>query len=97
MRWSLKIATVAGIPIRIHVTFLLLVAWVAYANYVEDPDPHAVGRAVLLLLVVFGSIVLHELSHSFTARLFGVGTRRGDGEEDSRSSPREPAASGTVR
>jgi Zn-dependent protease len=75
MRWSLQIARLAGIPIRVHVTFLFLVAWVAYATYVQDPDLNAVGSAVLFLLAVFGLIVMHELSHSLTARLFGIGTR----------------------
>jgi Zn-dependent protease len=75
MRWSLQVARLSGIPIRIHITFLFLIAWVAYVHYIENPDLHAVAWGVLLLLVVFGIIVLHELSHSFTARLFGIGTR----------------------
>ncbi len=33
MKWSLKIARVAGIDIQIHATFLLILGWVAFSYY----------------------------------------------------------------
>lgn len=74
-RWSFQVATLAGIPVRIHATFLLLVAWVAFVHYQHDPQLRSVGLGVAFLLAVFGLVVLHELSHSLTARAFGIGTR----------------------
>lgn len=73
--WAFQVARVAGIPVRIHATFLLLVAWVALIHYQQDPHLHSVGLGVAFLLTVFGLVVLHELSHALVARLFGVGTR----------------------
>ena len=33
MSWSITIAKVAGSEIRIHVTFLILLAWIGLAEY----------------------------------------------------------------
>jgi Zn-dependent protease len=32
MSWSFRVARIAGIEIRIHVTFFLLLAWIAWAH-----------------------------------------------------------------
>lgn len=74
MRWTLRLGRVAGIPIQVHATFLLLVAWVAWIYWRIDPTITSVRDGVVFLLVVFGIVVLHELSHALTARAFGVGT-----------------------
>lgn len=75
MRWSLEVARLAGIPLRIHATFLLVVAWVAWVQWRQEPNASSVALAVLFLLAVFAVVVIHELSHALTARLFGIGTR----------------------
>lgn len=69
--WSFRIASVSGIPVRIHVTFLLLVVW---AIVVAQSSPEGMRLAVLLPFV-FLSVVLHELGHALTAKQFGIGTR----------------------
>ncbi len=69
--WSFRIATVSGIPVRIHITFFLLVAWVIFA---AQSSPEGMTLAILLPFV-FLSVILHELGHALTARRFGVGTR----------------------
>ena len=33
MRWSVRIARVAGTEVRIHITFLLFVAWIGFSYY----------------------------------------------------------------
>ena len=35
MGWSIPIFRVAGIQLRIHVTFLLLIAWLAFGYYAQ--------------------------------------------------------------
>lgn len=75
MRWRIKIIQVAGIDIFIHVTFLLLVGWFAFATYFETQDPMRVLQTVLILVTLFGIIVLHELGHALTARRYGIRTQ----------------------
>jgi Zn-dependent protease/CBS domain-containing protein len=73
MKWSWRIGRIAGIDLNLHATFLVLLAWIAYANYQRGPA--AVAEAVVYTLTVFATIVLHELGHAFTARRFGISTR----------------------
>ena len=75
MAWSVRAGSVAGIPIRIHATFLLLIAWVAMTYMVSGADSMATLAGVLLVCVVFVAIVIHELAHALVARSFGVKTR----------------------
>lgn len=75
MRWAWKVGRIAGIDIRIHVTFLALLAWVAWAHYAADHSVTAAFTGVAFILLVFGVVVLHELGHALVARKFGVSTR----------------------
>lgn len=73
MRWSFAIGVIAGTQIRIHVTFLLLVGWLAWGAAQADGAAAAVGITVFLL-AVFLCILLHEFGHILMARRFGVRT-----------------------
>ena len=59
MGWSIPILRVAGIQLRIHITFLLLIAWIAFAYYGQGGSYAAVG-GVLFILLLFACVVLHE-------------------------------------
>lgn len=74
MSWSLKLITVRGIPIRVHVSFLLILAWAAYLGFTSSGGYWLRGAALMVLFVVllFACVVLHELGHSLVAQLFGV-------------------------
>jgi Zn-dependent protease/CBS domain-containing protein len=75
MKWSFKIAQVAGIGIFVHWTFFLLLAWVVY-SYVSAGQSGAVAaEGVVFVLAIFACVVLHELGHALTGRHFGVQTR----------------------
>lgn len=69
--WSFQIARALGIPVRVHFTFLLLLAWFAFAAPARGQSPLA---AVFLLLMVFLCVVLHEFGHAAMARKFGIPT-----------------------
>ncbi len=73
MSWSLNIGSVAGTAIRIHVTFLLLLAWIFGVEYIAG-GPQAAWSSLLFILLLFLCVLLHEFGHIFTARAFGVRT-----------------------
>jgi Zn-dependent protease/predicted transcriptional regulator len=75
VRGSLKIATVAGIGIYVHWTFLvLLVLAVNWRMQQGTPLPAALG-VIWLVVALFACVALHELGHALTARAFGYRTR----------------------
>ena len=75
MRWSWKVADVAGIPVRIHVTFLLFLAWLFWAGASHGAGLWRAAQGVLFILAAFGCVVLHEFGHALTGRRYGVVTR----------------------
>lgn len=75
MKWSWKLAKVAGIEIQIHATFLILLIWIGLIYFQIHGNLYAVLQGILFLLAVFGTVVLHELSHALTARVFGIHTK----------------------
>jgi len=87
-RSSITIATVSGIPIRLHVSFLLILPFLALVigNNIETIATmagvttgeiflHPFGLGLILAVLLFVSVVLHELAHSFVARAQGIGIR----------------------
>ena len=74
MKWSWRIGRLAGIELRVHATFLILLGWLALLFY-REAGPAGAARGVVFTLALFASVVLHELGHALTARRFGVGTR----------------------
>ncbi len=75
MGWSWRIGRIAGIDVFVHPTFLILLAWVGLARYLEHHDPAEAIGGVVFILALFGIVILHELGHALTARRFGVRTR----------------------
>jgi Zn-dependent protease len=73
MAWSFKIFTLAGVPVRLHVTFLLLLVWLA-ALFWMRAGPSAAAEGVLFILLLFASVVLHEFGHVLAARRYGIAT-----------------------
>ncbi len=75
MGWTWRIATVAGIPIRVHVTFGLLLVFIFGAHLAGGRDVWKALEAVGLILAIFACVVLHEFGHALAARRYGVKTR----------------------
>ncbi|MDR7667137.1 CBS domain-containing protein [Methanosarcina sp. Z-7115] len=81
MKSSLKIGNVMGIPIKLHITFLLILPIFAYV-FAINPQPFGFegveppitryALSVLTAILLFASILLHELAHSYMARRYGV-------------------------
>lgn len=68
--WSFRLATIEGIPIRVHFTFLLFLGYIAFIGQSR-------GGFIwpLFVLAVFGCVLLHELGHALAAKKYGVNTR----------------------
>ncbi|HUP23897.1 MAG TPA: site-2 protease family protein [Thermoanaerobaculia bacterium] len=75
MKWAWRVGKLAGIDLKIHVTFLLILGWVGLLHWRAEGTTEAVVRGVVFILLLFGCVVLHELGHALTARRFGVKTR----------------------
>lgn len=73
MSWSIPIFRVSGILVRIHVTFLLLLAWLAFSYYTQGGSAAAAGRVGFILLL-FACVLLHEFGHAIAAKAFGINT-----------------------
>jgi len=68
MGWSIKLGKIFGIDIKVHFTFLLIVVWGAF-NYGGSAGP---WYGVLVTLIIFLIVLLHELGHSVAALAFGI-------------------------
>ena len=77
---SLNIGRIIGIPVRIHYTLwlvLLLIAWSLAEGYMPQHYPGlgvttywAIG--IVSAIILFVSVFLHELSHSYIAKKNGL-------------------------
>src|SRR5208337_2315618 len=74
MSWSWKLCRVAGIPIYVHWTFVILIASIVLGYWVESQNLLTALEGGGFILSLFGCVVLHELGHALTARKFGVST-----------------------
>lgn len=73
VKWSFRIATVAGIEVRIHATFVLLLGYYAWMGYLGGHWEGA-QTVVVFMLLLFLCVLLHEFGHAFAARAFGIRT-----------------------
>lgn len=73
-RWihsGIPAGRIQGIPVYLHLSLLLLVLfWVALGLGAPNPA-EALLRSGLMLVVMFCSVLLHELGHCYGARLVG--------------------------
>jgi stage IV sporulation protein FB len=73
MGWSFNIGSIAGTTIRLHVTFLLFLVWIFFANFASG-GAQAAWTSLAFMLLLFACVVAHEFGHIFMARRFGVTT-----------------------
>jgi Zn-dependent protease/predicted transcriptional regulator len=75
MKWSWKLGRFAGIDVRVHATFLILLAWVAFASYQLRGSASDAVNGGVFILAVFASVILHEYGHALMARHYGIPTK----------------------
>jgi Zn-dependent protease/CBS domain-containing protein len=66
MKYSFKIGSVWGIPVELHITFILLLIIVAFFS----------AYYFLLIVCLFFFVTTHELSHSVVARHYNIKVRK---------------------
>ena len=73
MRFSLTLGRLFGTAVRVHATFLLLLALIGGAAWAQG-GPALGLAAVVFISAVFACVVLHEFGHILAARRYGVRT-----------------------
>lgn len=74
MSWSFKLGRFAGVDVRIHITFFLLVAFIGFTGYLNTGTAAGAFDSVLYILALFGCVLLHEYGHVLAARQFNIPT-----------------------
>jgi Zn-dependent protease len=73
--WSIRLFRIRGIKLELHLTFLILWAFFAFAGW-KEAGWAGVFWFSLLLFVIFTCVVLHELGHSLAAQRYGISVSR---------------------
>jgi len=73
--WSIPAGRIFGVDIRIDLSFVLLLLFI---GFLERTTTHAAvnpAHGIMLVAIIFGSVVLHELGHALVGRHSGVPPR----------------------
>jgi Zn-dependent protease/CBS domain-containing protein len=73
MNWSWRVARIGGTDVKLHFTFVLLIVWFVWQGFAAGGGAGALATGVTLL-VLFGSVLVHEFGHIRMARRFGIRT-----------------------
>ena len=75
MLGSLKIARISGIDVKVHWTFIILLAWFFFSFYRETNLLESGFYGIGFVLAIFSCVIAHEFGHALMARRFGIRTR----------------------
>ncbi|PXF60734.1 MAG: hypothetical protein C4B59_07855 [Candidatus Methanogaster sp.] len=83
MKTSIQIGKVMGIPIKIHISFLLVLVLFPYVFSIDTEfgfadvasAPLRYALALTLTILLFSCVLLHELGHSWVAMRYGIKIR----------------------
>jgi hypothetical protein len=66
MRWSITIGSVGGTAVKIHITFIRFLAWIAFSA-LSRGGPAAALNCTVFIVLLFACVVLHEFGHILDA------------------------------
>ena len=71
---SLTIANLLGVDIRLHPSFALVLAWVLvdWRDFGWTTSPAQMAVAALMIVLLYGCVLLHEMGHALVAREHGI-------------------------
>jgi Zn-dependent protease/CBS domain-containing protein len=72
--WSIPAGRIFGVDIRIDLSFVLLLLFIGFMERTAHVNVSP-ARGTLLVAIIFGSVVLHELGHALVGRHTGVPPR----------------------
>ncbi|MGO9115367.1 MAG: site-2 protease family protein [Thermoguttaceae bacterium] len=75
MNYSWKLGRLCGIDLRLHWSFLIVPAWVAFTSLAAGATLASAINVVFFILAIFACVLLHEMGHALAARRFGIATR----------------------
>ena len=75
MKGSLNLGKIAGIKLRIHWTFLILIVWVSWMHANMGYNFQEILMVLAFVMTIFVCIVLHELGHALVARKYNIDTK----------------------
>ncbi len=73
MKWSIKLATIRGTEVRVHLTFFILLAYLGIVAWMQDGPQAALG-GIIFLCLLFLCVLLHEFGHATAALRYGIKT-----------------------
>ncbi len=70
--WSMGLGRWRGVHVRLHIFFVLFAVMTAYLAWLErDSDPGLMWLALLSILILFLSVMVHEVGHLLAVRRLG--------------------------
>jgi Zn-dependent protease len=75
MQWSFPLFSFRSIGVKVHITFFLLLVWVAFVETSRGAPAAVIAQSVVFILALFACVVLHEFGHALTAARYGIRTR----------------------
>lgn len=75
MKSSFRLGRWLDIDVHLHVTFLLMLAFIATAHWLQHQNLLAVLEGIGFFLALFACVLFHEYGHALAARRVGIGTR----------------------
>ncbi len=68
MRSSFKIFSISGIPVELHISFLFLILFIFVLAFLGLVTLYL----AFIIILLFVTVVIHEFSHSYMAKRYGV-------------------------
>ena len=70
--WSISVGRLFGVDVRLHITFLILPAFIFYTDYLAHQQQANGPRDLALSGIILACVAAHEAGHMLFARRFGM-------------------------